>query len=200
MFPLVVKRDVRSSRDIESTKYGIVEHRHRFSVWAAARATQRGFTTVEKLRRALESSGVVEFLSTYDDESIDAVSFEELHRKWCRDIMSWLINAGVEKVTFGRAAKLIGIYLKSIVVLGAGYGSTLSRVAHPPIDGILLSRVAVSPSVVSEYKGEWARVRWTKLDEKAYYCLIGQLRNILAPDEPFWMLEQYWTVTDDPGS
>jgi hypothetical protein len=181
-------------------RYGIEEHSHRFSVWAAARAAQRGFTTVENLRTALEGSGVREFLKTGDIESVDEAAFETRHRSWCRSIMSWLTDAGVRNVTFGRAAKLIGIYLKSRVVLGVGHHSSLSRVAHPPIDGILLSNVARSPDVVSPYKGEWARVRWTRLDEEDYYRLIGQLRAILAPGAPFWVLEQYWTVTDEDGT
>lgn len=184
----------------EKSKYGIKEHRHRFSVWAAARAAQRGFTTVENLRRALENCGVVDFLSRCDDESMDGDEFEKLHRDWCQTIVAWLKNAGVEKVTFGRAAKLIAVYIKSIVVLGDRNGNTLGKVAHPPVDGILLSNIARSRDIVSTHKGEWAKVRWTRLDEEEYYRLIGQLRDSLAPDEPFWMLERYWTVTDEPAS
>jgi hypothetical protein len=189
---------VRASLMREEVNYGIEEHRHRFSVWAAARAAQRGFTTVDKLRKALENSGVVEFLSTGDWESVDQEQFDALHRTWCRAVMSWLSDAGVEKVTFGRAAKLIGMYLKSMVVLGPGYGSALSRVAHPPIDGILLRNVAASPEVVSPHQREWARVRWTKLDEEGYFRLVGQLLEALPPEEPFWVLERYWTVVDEP--
>ena len=110
--------------------------------------------------------------------------------------MSRLINSEVKKVTFGRAAKLIAMYLKSMVVLGGESESVLGKVAHPPIDGILLSNVARSPDVVSSNKSAWARLRWTKLDEKSYYRLIPQLRAILGPDEPFWVLEAHWIVTD----
>jgi hypothetical protein len=129
---------------------------------------------------------------------VDEAGFKTRHREWCRAIMLSLTNAGVKNVTFGRAAKLVAVYLKSTVVLGTGHGSTLSKVAHPPIDSILLSNAAGSPEVVSPDKREWRKVRWTRLGEDAYYQLIGQLRTILAPDEPFWMLEQYWTVTDEP--
>jgi hypothetical protein len=37
-----------------SSQYTIDIHRHNFAVWAAARAAQRGFTTVENLKAALE--------------------------------------------------------------------------------------------------------------------------------------------------
>jgi hypothetical protein len=48
--------------------YDLVEHRHRFSVWAAARAAQRGLKggRIEVLRDALEQSGVVEFAKAND--------------------------------------------------------------------------------------------------------------------------------------
>jgi hypothetical protein len=181
-------------------QYGIDDHRHRFSVWAAARATQRGLTNVVNLRKALEGCGVVAFLACGNLEAVDEAAFENHHRSWCRAIMACLIDLGVPNVTFGRAAKLIAIYLKSIVVLGSGCGSRLSQIAHPPIDGILLANIAVCPSIDSPHKAEWAKVRWTKLDEAPYYRLIGQLRAALVPaDAPFWMLEQYWTVTDEEG-
>src|SRR5947209_14811009 len=122
--------------------YDIEEHRHRFAVWAAARAAQRGFTTVSNLRAAVENCGVREFLQTCHPESIDEETFEKHHRTWCRGIISWLASAGVRNPTYGRAAKLIGVYLKSMIVLGNGEGTALGRVAHPPIDSILLSNMA----------------------------------------------------------
>jgi hypothetical protein len=176
--------------------YGIEEHRHRFSVWAAARAAQRGFTTVGKLRDALSASKVREFLKSPEAESIDAEAFEKRHREWCHAIILSLTNAGVEKVTYGRAAKLIAVYLKSAVVLGRRETS-LSRVAHPPIDRILLSQLVAAEKVESEHKTAWATMRWTSLDEAQYYQLVEQLRTTLASGEPFWMLEQYWIVANE---
>ena len=41
--------------------YTEFQHQHNFSVWAGARAAQRGFTNVELLRDALEQCGVTEF-------------------------------------------------------------------------------------------------------------------------------------------
>jgi len=38
--------------------YDLAEHRHRFAVWAAARAAQRGFTTVKNLRAALQAADI----------------------------------------------------------------------------------------------------------------------------------------------
>src|SRR5437660_689092 len=106
-------------------EYDLAEHRHRFAVWAAARAAQRGFTTVSNLRAAVEDCGVREFLRTCDPESIDAEAFEQHHRAWCGKIISRLSDAGVKNPTYGRAAKLIGVYLKSMVILGGGERTAL---------------------------------------------------------------------------
>src|SRR5271166_2576045 len=178
-------------------QYGIEKHRHNFSVWAAARAAQRGFTNVTNLRKALEICGVVKFLETRDSGSVEEAEFNVLHRAWCREIMTWLKNAGVDNVTFGRAAKLIAIYLKSAVVLAGKDRTCLGKVAHPPIDSILLANVVAAVDVASPHKSKWARVRWTKLNEEEYYIMVGELRAILAPEAAFWELERFWTVTDE---
>jgi hypothetical protein len=179
--------------------YDIEEHRHRFAAWAAARATQRGLTSVEHLCQALNSSGLRKFLAKCDTKSVDETAFDRHHGKWCRAIVRYLRNAGIKPkhVTFGRAAKLVAVYLKSMIVLGPGFGSALCRVAHPPIDSILLFNLTRSPEVVSPHKHEWAALRWTSLEEPGYYRLIKQLRDILAPGEPFWMLERFWKFTDE---
>lgn len=178
--------------------YQIKEHRHRFSVWAAARATQRGFSKVDTLQKALEVCGVREFLDTANLEDMDATRFEAIHRRWCMSVVAFLKKARIPNVTFGRAAKLIAMYLKSVVVLGPGSGTAFARVAHPPIDGILLRNLTASP-VNSKHKSQWARTKWTKLNDQQYYELIKQLRQVLGSEKPFWMLERFWTVTDDTG-
>src|ERR1035438_5835174 len=67
--------------------YDLFEHRHRFAVWAAARATQRNFTSVERLRDALQKCGIKEFVNTAALREIDEARYRELHRDWCRAII-----------------------------------------------------------------------------------------------------------------
>lgn len=177
--------------------YEIFEHRHRFAVWAAARATQRAFTTVAILRDAVESSSIVAFVREPASLEIDRQAFEVRHRQWCTLIAAFLEKRGVESASFGRAAKLTAIYLKSMVVV-AGYAhSQLAAVAHPPIDRILLQKLAASEKVSSPHKSAWRRTNWTTLKESSYYILISQLRAILPDGEPFWKLEEFWTVTNE---
>jgi len=112
--------------------YDLVEHRHRFSVWAAARAAQRGLKggKVDVLRDALEQSGVVEFAKA--NEAIEQGAFDEVHRVWCRSIIDYLASRDVS-AAYGRATKLIAIYLKSMVILNGTVETSQARVVHPPL-------------------------------------------------------------------
>lgn len=176
--------------------YDITEHRHRFAVWAAARAAQRGFTTVRNLRDALQATDIQETLSASSTLDLSAAQFDKLHRQWCSAICSSLIDRQISKTTHGRAAKLVAIYLKAIVVMGSWYDSPLARHMHPPIDRILLQSLAASDRITSPYKAAWRSISWTQLDEAAYEQLIAQLRGAMPAGAPFWMLEEYWQPSD----
>jgi hypothetical protein len=147
--------------------YDITEHRHRFAVWAAARAAQRGFTTVRNLRDALQTTDIQKILAAPSTFDISAAQFDELHRRWCSAICSNLIERQNLKATYGRAAKLIAIYLKTIVVMGNESDSSLGRHMHPPIDRVLLQGLAASGRITSPHKAAWRSISWTQLDEVA---------------------------------
>lgn len=87
------------------------------------------------------------------------------------------------------------MYPKSMVVLGPASGTKLARVVHPPIDGILLSAISSSGEVKCAHPHAWGKIKWTQLDEAAYYKLINEFRSCAAPNEPFWRIERFWTIT-----
>jgi hypothetical protein len=176
--------------------YDAFEHRHRFSAWAAARAAQRGFASVVVLRDALQGSGIVEFVRNPATLNCDATGFDAHHRRLCTKIISLLLRQVRAEVSYGRAAKLVAVYLKSMFVLGPAGSSSVACVAHPPIDSILLRNLAASDKGTAKSRARWRTTRWTRLDRRAYFRLIGELRKILPPGAPFWTLEQYWTVTE----
>ena len=179
--------------------YDMNEHRHRFAAWAAGRAAQRGFkgATVEKLRDALEGCGVREFVCSPESRAgIEEPRFREFHRQWCRAVIELLAQQGVADATFGRAAKLVAVYLKVMVVLSPAGDCDLARVLHPPIDSTVLKNVGAS-DVQSPHKRSWKNVKWTQLTEEDYYSLIGQLRGSIPSGDPFWTLEHYWSDADD---
>lgn len=188
---------ILEGKDTAVCDYSYFTHKHNFAVWASARAAQRGFTSVAVLRDALEQSGVVEFLRDPNSLNVSQASFDALHAEWCRSVMRRLRRKQVRNVTFGRAAKLIAVYLKTMVVIGADPQSSLATVGHPPIDRILLRSLARAGEIKSPAKREWARINWTELDETGYRRLIKQLRACWADDEPMWHLEKHWSVTPD---
>lgn len=177
--------------------YDLSEHRHRFSVWAAARAAQRGFTTIDNLRDALELTDIRTFLEGRVAEPISSEQFAERHGTWCTLIMDGLIEAGVQNVSFGRAAKLVAVYLKSMVVIGPHVDTELARVAHPPIDRFILQNLSRLESVPADVRAIFRSTNWTELNQVQYYDLVNLIRrHVLNGDvDAFWHLEQHWNVT-----
>jgi hypothetical protein len=169
-------------------RYTAHERIHNFSVWAAARATQRGFTSVPVLRAALEVSGVEVFAR----QPKNLHAFDSLHKERCRAICAYLESVGIGNVTYGRAAKLVNVYMKGMVVLPS-MDSKAAGIVHPPIDRILLRSIAADTSVDEKHRAVCRRVNWTQLEEKEYFDLVGVLRAVNGGG-PFWKLERYWSV------
>jgi hypothetical protein len=171
--------------------YTFFDHRHKFAVWAAARATQRGWkgATTKIIKDALENCGVRQFTSKASSRNTRLKKFERLYREWCKKICSFLKKRHVQGVTYGRAAKIVAIYLKSMLILSGSEYSPLARVAHPPVDATLLENL---PSEIKAKLPENVK-RWTKLKENDYYDgLIKPPRAFLGRDEPSWKLEEYF--------
>ena len=177
--------------------YDLNEHRHRFAVWAAARASQRGFTQVKHLRDALQATDIQKILSDPQTLQFSAIQFNAQHRRWCSTICSSLAQSLPRSdVPYGRAAKLVAVYLKAIVIMGDVWDSSLGRNLHPPIDRILLQALARSDRITSVHQAAWRSINWTQLDEIRYYELIDQLRGAIPDDAPFWTIEEYWEPSD----
>lgn len=171
--------------------YTIFEHRHKFAVWAAARAVQRGWKNakVPKLKDAIERSGIKQFLEKPSCMDTTQKDFENIHRQWCGSIKKYLSSTGLD-TSYGRVTKLVAIYIKSMVIVAGAEHTSLGMVAHPPIDRLLLQ------SLGSEFDLPTLRnLNWTQLDENDYYTLIDVLRCTVPNNQPFWMIEEYWPVS-----
>ncbi len=178
--------------------YNEFQHRHNFAVWAGARAAQRGFTSVENLKNALEQSGVCEFSSSLP-KSASPKEYDALHRVWCSNICDYLNKKEIQNVTYGRAAKLIAVYLKSMIVL-PDLNSVWATLIHPPIDRILLKGLAKSNCVNKEQKHFLNTINWTQLNVEQYFELLKLLYKINSPNPlcptPLWKIERFWKVTN----
>jgi hypothetical protein len=171
-------------------KYTERQHRHNFAIWAACRATQRGFASVAVLRQAAEGST----LEAFSWRPTRLGAFDEQHKKWCAKICSNLEHQGIFGATYGRAAKLVNVYLKSALVL-RDLSSQAAKVIHPPVDRILLSNVAKILDIEPSVRKLLRSTRWTQMDEGRYFEVIEALREVNG-DHPFWTIEEYWTITE----
>lgn len=163
--------------------YTFDQHRHNYATWTASRAVQRNFTTTTKIKYAIEQSSLQHFAQ--DDNEVSVEQFAALHQRWAERIISALEAEGVQRVSYGRAAKIISIYLKTSVILCNKGQCHRSSVIHPPIDGILLRNLSILPGL-SDLKS----TKWTQLKKDEYWKLAERLRNHFGSFD--WRLEHYW--------
>jgi len=118
-------------------------------------------------------------------EDMTAEEFDKFHRETGLAMIGMFNDHNVQ-ASYGQAAKITAIYLKISVIIRESGAGTLSRIIHPPIDNILLSRMnKVYPKLVE------SNIRWTQLDESEYFQLIAKLRQLNL--EHFWEIEKFWT-------
>jgi hypothetical protein len=143
------------------------------------------------LRDAIEQCGVTGALRS-GVMPVTADGVDRAHRRWCRRILAFWRRRGV-RGTYGRAAKLLSIYLKGMVVVGPRANSAFARLAHPPIDRILLMALARDRTKFNaDLRSIWRGTEWTSLDEKEYFELIGSFRAVGLDKPAFWQIERYW--------
>ena len=175
-----------------AARYSHFTHRHRFAAWAAARASQRGWVKTPAIIAAIEASGLSKLVAGRRAWPNTVPAFDRAHRDLCRQIAKHVQSKAKTKSTFGRAAKVVAVYLKSMVVFGPEHSSALARLAHPPIDRTLLKAIARDAQLDGNLRKICGECNWTELDEDGYYGLIAELRKHGLDKPSFWMLERYW--------
>ena len=178
--------------------YSIIEHKHRFAVWAAARATSRGAARqgisldVELSQELICNVGLRDYIADPGwlprVEDIDAA-----HLEW-RDKMIVESGRDGKSLTHGLAAKLINIYLKSVFLCGGFHQHSKVAALHPPIDRLLLDKLARKN--VGGHRHFWRAMHgrgWTRFDSDEYLSVISKIRNVMG-GRPLWEIERYWPV------
>lgn len=163
-------------------EYNFYDHMHNFAVWTAARAVQRKFTKTINIKSAIEATDLKEL--SQNPKFMTVEQYDNFHRISSHKIIEHLDKLGI-KASYGQAAKIIAIYLKTSLVIRDSGQSQISKIAHPPIDNILLSNLSKYYPAL-ELKG----IRWTQLSEEKYFSLISKLRSLNL--DSFWKLEKYW--------
>ncbi|MBC6995906.1 hypothetical protein QWY85_17175 [Neolewinella lacunae] len=175
--------------------YSHKEHLHRFACWTAARAAQRGWGggTTTTIIAALESTGFREKLSDIYQSSPTAAEFDQWHAERVGELTLILVDklSKPQQNIYGRVAKIIAIYIKTVYV--SQYpDAVLSKVAHPPIDGILLKEVKKKTHLKYPPK---LGFHWSTFDAEAYQTALNYLREV-NQGKAFWEIEEFWKATD----
>lgn len=164
--------------------YSFKQHLHNYACWTAARAVQRKFTITPNIIKAIEASDLIQLDNIIINNSKE---YDVFHRTCCNQIINSFKDDCDIVASYGQAAKIVAIYLKtSVIVKNSGEGK-LAEVAHPPIDRILLTNLRKKFKKIIPDK-----INWTKLNENQYYDLLAKLRTL--PYDKFWHLEEYWSA------
>lgn len=163
-----------------------IEYLHNFAVWTAARAAQRGFTTTKNINEAINQTGLKKLVLNYQINT--PTEFDVFHKKNCHHIIKHLKKSLVnnpkviKKITYGRAAKIVNIYLKTAIIIKDEGKSTLAKIIHPPIDSILLKAI---PNF------QYSKRKWTQMTEEEYFEVIDEIRKVEL--DGIWKIEKYWS-------
>ena len=126
-------------RDSETVKWKIA---HEFARWSTRAATQSQGTNE---RFPSKQTDINRYLDTVDfgplfDRTLGPIEkgeFTEWHREQVKILQSFHKN-----ISFGWAAKMVAIYLKTTCYL-SGFGRDgLVSIIHPPFDNILMKKIA----------------------------------------------------------
>jgi hypothetical protein len=198
------------------SSYTIRDHAHRFAVWAAGRAYSRsggdgGGYSVQYAQLMLEAAGMRD-INTAEDlpskERIDAFIHERIEAVRAARPATYVHRETREHVefrcTYGRAQKLVNVYLKSKLVCGGYHDDERVKRLHPPIDRLLLGGLnTFSKNVAAD--DEYAEFRknlldaqtlgdsWVVFTQTTYEAYIKAVKS-LQKDKPLWAVEEHWVL------
>lgn len=171
----------------DANNYNYEEHLHRYAIWTAARAQRGIFASTEIIKKAITKINLKEEAFKLSPET-SGKDFDTWHFKITNQLMDILKN-DQKDVEFGRAAKIINIYLKTTLVIpNCDKESELLKNIHPPIDSILIKNLIVNNKLSSIYR----KTRWSKMKKEEYAEIINELKhyfNILWKSEAYWIYQ-----------
>jgi hypothetical protein len=173
--------------------YKIQDHIHLFSSWAAGRATSVKNTRfkVEIGQKILTKSSLKHFILNPDLLPDNEAAFNYSHKQWREEIIALAKQEGLS-FTHGLSAKLINIYLKSIIICGGFYEHKKAKFIHPPIDRVLLRELAkVNFNEKGEFWKECEKIAWSKFTSDQYEKVIHEIK-IGLNEADLWQIEKHW--------
>ena len=171
--------------------YTFSQHRHNYAIWTASRAAMRGLKEGKTInvKKIIEISELQQFSNNTLDYSYE--EYDKFHSRCAQKLIESFskleFNVGTNNaLSYGRAAKIIAIYLKTSIIFCSNGKCNKSKVIHPPIDEILLIKMSKTYEALRDLK----EIKWTNLDEKGYFNVVSQIKKHFGRFD--WTLEEYW--------
>lgn len=183
---------------ISLTQYSIEKHKDMYARWCAAAAYGRGLAGggSSLAFRLIEVSGLDQVAGPEDiGQDVD-----EWQMSFMKKIKSEAAHLGIRDYSFGRAQKLVNIYLKTILVCGGHHHHPNVALLHPPLDYELFKglRTFLSKNRKCMFEARSAFLaaqksnpRWTNFSEADYVAHIDAIKLLMA-GKPLYQVEEHW--------
>lgn len=174
--------------------YTIQEHIFKYAAWAASRAASviNYRFSVEQGHKILKGSGLENMVLSPSLFPSSQSDFDTFHEKARLEVINLSIDYTGYNFSHGVAAKLINVYLKTIIICGGYHDLPNSRFVHPPIDRLLLDELRKRN--FANAKSFWIQANkksWSNFSTEDYMEVIQMIKDGLK-DEALWKIEYYW--------
>lgn len=180
-------------------EFTIENHKYKFAVWAAGRAAsvkdQR--FSVKSAKKLIDHINLQAYIDKPDSLPDN---FDTIHHTWCKSLIEKSVEifdekVQLKKIKYGVAAKLINVYLKTILVCGRYHEHEKVKKIHPPIDRLLFKGLAQCN--VGGQKDFWKEhlgkgKGWSQIDEEAYKEVIEKIKECTASGSGLYTIEHFW--------
>jgi hypothetical protein len=150
-----------------------------FAYWTVVSALRSGskIKSREKIIRLLKVINLGELLKVTSQEQYDS---------WHTIQTKNIVNKSEKILSYGWAAKIVNVYLKTLVYISSDFYQNVKPFLHPPVDGILLR------SLIKEGKNI-TRMPLFKIEEEEYFKLINEMKIIMEKEGLCLLeIEKYW--------
>ncbi|AWB34721.1 hypothetical protein [Orrella marina] len=182
------------------SRYSIEKHKHVYAQWCAAAAYGRGLVGGGNSLAfdLIEVSGLGQVTGPeHIGQNVD-----EWQMSFMKKIEAEAARLGVRSFSFGRAQKLVNIYLKTILVCGGHHDHPKVPLLHPPLDLELFkglrtflskNRDAMSEARSAFLCAQRRNPRWTTFSEADYVAHIDAIKLLMA-SKPLYQVEEHWKL------
>lgn len=127
---------------------------------------------------------------------------DEWQMSFMKKIEAKAVSLGVLDFSFGRAQKLVNIYLKTVLVCGGHHQHPSVALLHPPLDSELFrglrsflwkNRAAMGDARSAFIAAQKRNSRWTMFSEVDYIAHIDAIKLLMA-GMPLYQVEEYWDL------